>query len=63
MQWKEFRHRYLGELKLHRETLRQLAQRAHLGTLTLIYAANDRQYNNAAVLSQYLKLLKKAASN
>lgn len=57
-QWGEFRRRYLTELKSRRETLRQLARQAQRDRVTLVYAASDRQHNNAVVLRQYLALLK-----
>lgn len=57
-QWGEFRRRYLTELKAQRAALRRLAQHARRGTVTLVYAASDRQHNNAVVLRQYLALLK-----
>jgi uncharacterized protein YeaO (DUF488 family) len=57
-QWGEFRRRYLTELKSQRETLRRLARHAQWDRVTLVYAASDRQHNNAVVLRQYLALLK-----
>jgi len=41
-----------------RETLRRLARHAQWDRVTLVYAASDRQHNNAVVLRQYLALLK-----
>ncbi|MCO6411484.1 MAG: DUF488 family protein [Thiogranum sp.] len=55
--WAEFRRRYLAELKAHREQLRPLAERAGKQRVTLVYALNDAERNNAAVLKQYLKML------
>jgi uncharacterized protein YeaO (DUF488 family) len=57
-QWGEFRRRYLTELKSQREALRRLARHARRDRVTLVYAASDRQHNNAVVLRQYLALLK-----
>ena len=56
--WSEFRRRYLGELREHRETLRPLAQRASRDKVTLLYSASDPDHNNAVVLRQYLGMLK-----
>ncbi|GGB44219.1 hypothetical protein GCM10011502_16900 [Oceanisphaera marina] len=55
--WGEFRRRYLSELKQHRLALRDLAQTAEQGKVTLVYAAKDEQHNNAVVLRQYLAML------
>ncbi|MFD2189261.1 DUF488 domain-containing protein [Pistricoccus aurantiacus] len=55
--WAEFRRRYLAELKEHREPLRDLAERAKQGTVTLVYATKDEKHNNALVVEQYLKML------
>lgn len=56
--WKEFRRRYLSELRAHRETLRPLARRASSGNVILLYSARDPDRNNAVVLRQYLAMLK-----
>ena len=55
--WGEFRKRYLAQLKEHREPLRDLAERAKQGCVTLVFAAKDEKYNNAVVIEQYLKML------
>ena len=55
--WDEFRRRYLGELKEHREELRPLAERSREGVVTLVYSARDERRNNAVVLRQYLRML------
>ena len=55
--WGEFRRRYLAELKASREKLRPLADRARKEPVTLVYASNDREHNNAVVMKQYLKML------
>ena len=55
--WREFRRRYLTELKGQRETLTVLARKAKRETLTLLFAARDTEHNNARVLKEaiYLK--------
>jgi uncharacterized protein YeaO (DUF488 family) len=55
--WGEFRRRYLAQLKTHRETLRELAERSRHGPVTLVYAAKDDEHNNAVVVKQYLEML------
>ncbi len=55
--WQEFRQRYLGQLKDHRQRIRPLAQEAKEHTVTLVYGAKDEKRNNAVVLAQYMKML------
>ena len=50
----EFRSRYRKELKQHAELLEALRARACTGGVTLLYAARDRQHNNAVVLAELL---------
>jgi uncharacterized protein YeaO (DUF488 family) len=54
--WAEFRRRYLSELKVHRDELRQLA-RAKSERVTLVFSASDEAHNNAVVVKQYLRML------
>lgn len=58
LDWDGFRRRYLAELKAHHETLRNLAERAANGTVTLVFASKDEHHNNAVVLKQYLEMLR-----
>jgi uncharacterized protein YeaO (DUF488 family) len=51
----EFRRRYSRELESRREHLTELRRIARTGRLTLVYAAADRDYNDAAVLAQVLR--------
>jgi uncharacterized protein YeaO (DUF488 family) len=51
----EFRARYRDELADHSQRLEELRRRARTGTLTIVYAARDRQHNNAVVLSELLR--------
>lgn len=55
--WKEFRRRYLSELRQNRKLLRSLAKRSARGMLTLLYTAPDDERNNAVVIKQYLEML------
>jgi uncharacterized protein YeaO (DUF488 family) len=50
----EFRARYRDELADHSERLDELRRRAASGPLTIVYAARDREHNNAVVLSELL---------
>jgi uncharacterized protein YeaO (DUF488 family) len=58
--WAEFRRRYAAELKRHPELLAKLARGARRGRVTLLYAAKDPDYNNAAALAEYLRVAARA---
>jgi uncharacterized protein YeaO (DUF488 family) len=51
----EFRARYRDELAGHSEHLEELRRRAAGGALTIVYAARDREHNNAVVLTELLR--------
>jgi len=51
----EFRRRYREELSARSERLLELRRRAMNGPLTILYAARDREHNNAVVLSELLR--------
>jgi uncharacterized protein YeaO (DUF488 family) len=51
----EFRERYRGELAGHADELAELRRRAADGALTILYAARDREHNNAVVLAELLR--------
>jgi uncharacterized protein YeaO (DUF488 family) len=51
----EFRSRYRDELAAHPECLDELRRRARSAPLTLVYAARDREHNNAVVLAELLR--------
>src|SRR5215217_588053 len=51
----EFRARYRKELADHSERLEDLRRRAASGPLTIVYAARDREHNNAVVLSELVR--------
>jgi uncharacterized protein YeaO (DUF488 family) len=53
--FEEFRARYREELNDKRERVEELRRRARKGTLTIVYAARDREHNNAVVLSELLR--------
>ena len=52
--WKEFRSRYLSELRRKGEEIDQIRERARNGAVTLVYAAKDEQHNDAVVLLERL---------
>jgi uncharacterized protein YeaO (DUF488 family) len=51
----EFRARYLRELSVHGERINALRRRARKGPLTIVYAARDREHNNAVVLTELVR--------
>ena len=51
----EFRSRYREELAGQDERLEELRRRASAGPLTVLYAARDREHNNAVVLAEMLR--------
>jgi uncharacterized protein YeaO (DUF488 family) len=60
--WEEFADRYRRELGSppSQRALRELAQRAVAGQLTLVYGARDQEHNNAVVLKRELERRVKA---
>ena len=53
--WREFKQRYLAELRDNRDAWRPIVERADRGNVTLLYAARDTEHNNAVVLEQFLR--------
>lgn len=53
--WAEFTNRYREELASKQELVNDLMEREVKGDVTLLFAAQDEMYNNAAVLLDYLK--------
>lgn len=52
--WREFREAYRHELADKPELLRELMDVCREGPVTLVYAASDRQHNQAVVLREVL---------
>ncbi|EMA54476.1 DUF488 domain-containing protein [Halococcus thailandensis] len=52
--WDEFKERYRDELS-DRDVVDELRELADGGTVTLLYAATDREHNNAVVLRDVLE--------
>jgi uncharacterized protein YeaO (DUF488 family) len=50
-----FRTRYRRELAGHAERIEALRERAEWGPVTIVYAARDREHNNAVVLAELLR--------
>lgn len=59
--WKEFKEKYLKELKHkdHALKLLELAKRSKKSTLTLLYGARDEEHNHAFILQSYIEHLTK----
>ncbi len=51
----EFRARYRGELAAQRERVEKLRARTQTRPVTILYAARDREHNNAVVLAELLR--------
>jgi uncharacterized protein YeaO (DUF488 family) len=53
--WDEFKRSYFRELDERPEEFDQLADKVNEGTVTLLFAAKDEQFNNAVALKEYLE--------
>ena len=51
---REFKRRYFAELRAHETIIRMLRAEASSGPVTLLFAAQDTQFNNAVALRDYL---------
>ena len=51
----QFRTRYRDELACHAEQVELLRSRACEGPVTILYAARDREHNNAVVLGELVR--------
>src|SRR4051794_26529855 len=51
----QFRSRYREELGAHGERLDQLRRRAQRQPMTIVYAARDREHNNAVLLAELVR--------
>ncbi len=51
----EFKKRYKKELEEHKEELDKLRNRAKSKKITLLYAAKDKEMNNAVVMKEVLE--------
>ncbi len=57
--WEEFKERYFSELDQKQDALKPLSKAALDGNVTLIYAAQDKEYNNAVALKEYMEARRK----
>ncbi len=57
--WPDFQKRYFKELDQQPELVAELRSKAHRGKVTLVYAAQDEEHNNAVALKNYLEKRKK----
>jgi uncharacterized protein YeaO (DUF488 family) len=55
--WEEFRKRYQAELSKtpKKELVQRLQNEGKRSTITLLFAATDREHSNAAVLKEFLE--------
>jgi uncharacterized protein YeaO (DUF488 family) len=53
--WDEFQKLYFQELESHSDLVEQLIRKSHAGNLTLLFAAKDKEHNNAIALKNYLE--------
>lgn len=52
--WEEFRRRYIAELDVLDEPVKQLCRLLRQGRVTLVFGAKDEHHNNAVVIKEYL---------
>lgn len=52
--WREFRSRYIRELRTKQDLVEQLRRDAKNGTVTLLFAAKDSEHANVVVLKEVL---------
>lgn len=53
--WEEFKRRYFAELDQKPQTWESLMKAAREENITLVYAAQNREHNNAVALKAYLE--------
>ena len=52
--WASFKRTYVRQLEQQGNVCERLLERCSHGTVTLLFAAKDREHNNAVALKQYL---------
>jgi uncharacterized protein YeaO (DUF488 family) len=52
--WSEFKRRYKGELRLHKDLLAEIRKLNKQCTVTLLFGARDEEHNDAVVLREVL---------
>lgn len=53
--WEEFKRRYRQELSTKMEEVKDLVKQARHGTITLLFASQDKEHNNAVVFQELLE--------
>jgi uncharacterized protein YeaO (DUF488 family) len=53
--WEAFRIKYLNELKANKTAVKELKEITKINRVTLLFAAKDKDKNNAKVLKDFLK--------
>lgn len=61
--WDEFRDRYLAELADNEDAVSRCLEWCRKGSVTLLFAAKDREHNQAVVLRDYLSDRKRSGSS
>ncbi len=56
--WKEFKKRYSDELNKNEEQVSLLKEQLKKGSVTLVYGAKDKEYNEAIVLKELFSSFK-----
>ena len=59
--WQEFKDSYISELVLQPQAVAELLDMAARGRLTLLFAARDRDQNQAIILAEYLRAKSQAS--
>lgn len=59
--WVEFKERYFIELDGRRSLVDTIRNQANRGTVTLLFAARDTEFNNASALREYVTRSENAA--
>ncbi len=53
--WNEFKERYGKDLEEHPDIVERICRMANRQRITLVYAAKDKNFNNAVALREYLE--------
>ena len=53
--WREFKRRYVGELRARSEALELIRERIRVGRVTFVFASREMRFNNAVALKDYLE--------
>jgi uncharacterized protein YeaO (DUF488 family) len=53
--WEQFQKRYWQELREQKEAVKLLKQKGKNSTVTLVYAARDKDHNGALALNRFLQ--------